>query len=302
MADSGGEQASNKRRVTKSSLFIGVGLAVAVLLLVAVVFYLLKTAKVVEPVALKVGDNEVSSSQYKEYVRLGKAGGASEAEVKANVVQYEKNVQLSKKYNISIPDDYVQQVNSQDTLDQILQLTRGESSTVTSRNAYTDIVKYNDAFEARLAQQNLEGYGVLVYEISAQRTTREGDISEAMKQAKSVATRYRNKITSKQATAAEVLNEVKSYNAQNGQTAKSGLQFLTKNTSGFDDSATGSVASQSYLLQQLAGKTEGLTEVKESKTGSVYFIDVLYVQKKRDTVVAEVEQGRNKMKVVEYDV
>lgn len=302
MADGGSERTSEARRIRKSSLAIGIGLAVAVLALVAVVFYLIKTTNIVEPVALKVGDREVTKAQYDEYVRLAKARGVLEKDARREVIRYEKNIQIAKQYGIDIPSDYVQQVSSQTQVDQLLQLSRGQAAGPEIKNAYTTLQDYNVAFDSRLAQQTMDGYGVFVYEISAQRTSRDGDISEAMKQAHTVAARYRDKIVNKQTTASDVLKEVMEYNAQNGQSAKSGLYFLTKDLAGVDDASSGSVASQAFLLQQVTGKPKGLTDIAESKTGSVYFMDVLYVQKKREQVVNDATSASDKMRVVEYDV
>lgn len=300
MSDSLREE-KQKTTGKRTSILIGVGLAVAVLLLVVTVFWLLKTTKVAEPAALVVGERQVSKAQLEEYISLGKKSGADEKTVRQEVVEYEKNQQMAEKYNISIPDSYVSQIGNQASVD-IMALSRSSAAPTKTDNAYTRVVNYNEAFDARLAQQGRSGYGVFVYEITAQKETSGEDDATALTRAKSVATNFRNKIVNDKQSPADVLTQVKKYNSDYGQAAKTGTYFIEDSKDVVDDSSSGSLLSNAFILQQLKGKGVGVTDVLETKVQSAFFVDVLYEQKQRASIEYEVQRAKETMKVVIYDI
>lgn len=300
MSDSLREE-KQKTTGKRTSILIGVGLAVAVLLLVVTVFWLLKTTKVAEPAALVVGERQVSKAQLEEYISLGKKSGADEKTVRQEVVEYEKNQQMAEKYNISIPDSYVSQIGNQASVD-IMALSRSSAAPTKTDNAYTRVVNYNEAFDARLAQQGRNGYGVFVYEITAQKETSGEDDATALTRAKSVATNFRNKIVNDKQSPADVLTQVKKYNSDYGQAAKTGTYFIEDSKDLVDDSSSGSLLSNAFILQQLKGKGVGVTDVLETKVQSAFFVDVLYEQKQRASIEYEVQRAKETMKVVIYDI
>lgn len=279
------EQAPSK----KGTLIIGLSLAAAVIVLVATVFFLLKASNVVEPVALKVGDREVTKQQLENYTKSGKAINVSAADVRRTIIEHEKNVQIAKKHDIVVPEAFISRSNS------------GADAAEDNAEArdYLKLVRYNQAFEARLTQLPLAGYGVVVYEIPARALT--ADNKQNLSQAKEVAKQFRSQITDLDQSSAVVLDRVMQYNADEGQTANSGVRFVPSEVI-FDDSATGSLMSDAYLLKQVKDKKTGVTEVQESGTNSVFFLDILFEQKKRTDILSQVQQDKESMKVVEYDV
>lgn len=281
--DKKGQAPSNR-----GALIIGLSLAAAVIVLVVAVFFLLKTTNVVQPVAFKVGDREVTESQLATYVEAGKKSGASEATVRQIVIEHEKNVQLAEKYHIAMPDAFIAQNNGS--------VVREQNS---DGNVYIELVRYNQTFTARLAQQALAGYGVIVYEIPVQAVA--GSEEQNLTQAKAIANQFRSQITEQKQEPAKVLDRVSQYTADQGLAAKSGIRFIPSEII-YDDSATGSVASDAYVLAQIKGKGTGVTEVKESGSRSVFFVDVLFEQKKRTEIASDVQRDKESMKVVEYDV
>lgn len=296
MSDTSGAPAPDKHKPKLTSLFIGVGLAVAVLALVASVFFLLRTTRVVEPAALVVGDAEVSQKLYDEYVALGKKQQLSKKEVQDIVVEYEKNKQMATKYKVTVPDEYVKEVGK--GVD--IAVLQGKSTSA-DESILETAKQYNRAFLARTTQANQTGYGAFVYDIPANKTPDDAENKQAIDDAREVASKFREKIESKTTGAAEMLSEVRNYNAQNGQAAKTGVYFITEDEVPYDTAESKSVQSNAYILSLIKGKTSGLTDVVVSSEDSAFFVDVLYHQKKVENLPYEVQQAKEKIKVVVYD-
>ena len=296
MSETSSAPTPEKNKPKLNTLFVGVGLAIAVLVLVASVFFLLRTTKVVEPAALIVGDVEVSQSVFDEYVSLGKKEGLTKSQVRDIVVEYEKNKQMAKKFDISVPEEYAKQVGAG------MQYGLGSETSQTQKDdVFEQAKRYNKTFLARLTQTSQEGYGVFIYDIPAILNGPDADIELAIDEAKKTATEYRNKIESKKSGAAAVLEEVSSYNASYGQAAKTGAYYITTEKMPYDDPASKSVRSNAYILSQIKDKPMGLTEVIVSGDNSAYFVDVLFKQKKMKDVQYNVQEAKDSIKVVIYD-
>lgn len=295
MSETSSAPAPKKNKPKLNTLFIGVGLAAAVLLLVASVFFLLRTTKVVEPAALIVGDVEVSQSAFDEYVKLGKEENLTKTQVRDIVVEYEKNKQMAEKFDISVPEEYSKKIGAG------MQFGPVNENFDSKNDILEQAKRYNKTFLARLTQTNQEGYGVFIYDIPAILNGPDADIEAAIEEAKKTATKYRSEIESKKSGAAAVLDEVSSYNASYGQAAKTGAYYITTEKMPYDDPASKSVRSNAYILSQIDDKPLGLTEVMVSGDNSAFFVDVLFKQKKMKDVQYDVQEAKDSIKVVIYD-
>lgn len=296
MSETSSASAPKKNKPKLNSLFIGVALAAAVLLLVASVFFLLRTTRVVEPAALVIGESEVSQELYDEYVALGKKQGLAKKDVQDIVVEYEKNKLMAEKYDIAMPSEYVEEVGAVMTIDVLRQQTDASEDDILSAAQ-----RYNKAFLARISQSNQDGYGVFVYDVPAIKKSTETTEEQAIEAAKKVVGEFREKIVKDDTLAAEVLSEVSAFNADNGLAAQSGATFIVDEEFPYDTAESKSVSSNAYILSLVKDKPIGLTDVLVSGDKSAFFIDILYHQKKVENLAYDVQEAKDKTKVVVYD-
>ncbi len=322
---------------------------VIVLVIVATLigmFFVFKALNVVDPLALKVGEREVSQTAFNEYVRYGEAQGLDRNEVRDIVIEYEKNLAMADKYNIVMPDEYVTFMSrtargSSDTsstngdgvnpsdlakLEEAIAGSQNEesaaefsdlnldhsdtSSNEQSRrniraqgedNALNAAIGYSTVFNLRLAQSALDGYGVFVYEFAAAGMNTGNEATEQVKQTKTLAAEYRKKIIDKELGAAKALEEVIDYGAANARNDFSGAMFVVDEATPSDDGSIANVRSSTYLLQQVKKYPRGVSELIETDANSVFFMNVLFEQKKRDNLRAEIAQAKESTRVVVYD-
>lgn len=298
MTERGGEATTNIRRMKKGSLMIGVGLAVAVLLLVATVFYLLKTTNVVEPAALKVGDREVSKEQFERYVELGKKTSTSEAVVKAVVVEYEKNKLMAAKHGIKFPDSYVA-LGREDMVANAAQQSGSINALRTANDDFTKLRFYNTAFRNYLVQSAHGGWSIVLYDIPI---TALYDDAAATKRAHDSAVSLHDRLATKQVSAVDAVAEAQALNV--GQPAQTGLYFIRESDGAVLGQYSGGVYTRlldpNFIRDQVRGKQPGLTEVKEYEKLSSFFVDLLYTQKKQDNLAATITKEKAGIKVVDY--
>ena len=298
MNDSLREDKQLKGSHKKGSLIIGVGLAVAVLLLVAVVFFLLKTAKVVEPAALVVGEREVSKEQFDEYVQLGKKTSTSATTVKSIVVEYEKNKLVAEKHKIDLPEAYTA-LSRDDMIAEAGQQPGDVNSLRTANDALTKLRLYNTAFENYLDQSVEGGWSLVLYDVPViQSLDPEASIKDAQDSAKSL----REKIANKQLTVPAGVEAAQQLNI--GQPAQSGMYFIRESDGAVIGRYGGGVYARlldpDFIRNQVRGKQPGLSEVQNYNNQSLYFVDLLYTQKKQADLSARINNEKTDMKVVDY--
>lgn len=291
---------TKKSGMKKSSLLIGLSLAVAVLLLVAAVFFILKSTNVVEPVALKVGEREVTLKQFDEYVRLGKATATSEADVKKVVTEYEKKQLLAEKYDIRIPDEYVA-LSRQDMLADAAFGTNG-GSIDTLRTADDDLTKlrlYNTAFDTYVVQISEGGTAIILYDIPVVASLEPEVAAEsALANAKEI----REQINNGDVSSVAAVKKAEQLNI--GQPAQSGMYFIRDADGAVLSRYGGGVYTRllepALIQENIKDVKPGLTEVKQHQELSAYFINVLERVEARKDLQAKVETDMAKVKVVDY--
>lgn len=300
MNDSVGDAPSEKRngRVKKGSVLVGVALAVAVLVLIAVVFILLKTAKVVEPAALVVGDREVSKEQFERYVELGKKTSTSAAIVKSVVTEYEKNQLVAKKHNIKLPEAYIA-LGREDMVANAAQQSGGVNALRTANDDFTKLRLYNTAFHNYLSQSSEGGWSIVLYDIPVIASL---DEANSLKRAHDSAVSLHDRLAAKQVSAVNAVAEAQALNI--GQPAQTGLYFIRESDGAVLGQYGGGVYTRlldpNFIRDQVRGKQPGLTEVKDYEKLSSFFVDLLYTQKQQDGLVASVTKEKAGIKVVDY--
>lgn len=298
MSDSLREDKQLKGSHKKGSLIIGVGLAVAVLLLVAVVFFLLKTAKVVEPAALVVGEREVSKERFDEYVELGKKTSTSAATVKAIVIEYEKNRVAAQKHKIDLPEAYIA-LSREDMIAEAAQQPGDVNALRMASDDLTKLRLYNIAFENYLNQSAEGGWSLVLYDVPViQSLDPDASVQRAQNSAKSL----RDKIANKQLTVPAGVEAARQLNI--GQPAQSGMYFIRESDGAVIGRYGGGVYARlldpDFIRNQVKEKQPGLSEVQNYNNQSLYFIDLLYTQKKQADLSATINNEKTGMKVVDY--
>lgn len=299
MSDSLGDKTQKQTSAKKGSLMIGISLAVAVLALVAVVFFLLKTTKVVEPVALKVGDREVTRVQYDNYIELAKKTSTTPATVKQTVIQYEKNKAMADKYKLNIPDTYIE-LSRQDML--VAAGEAGGSSIEALRTANDDFTKlrlYNAAFDNFVRLSTEDGWGIILYDIPVIPSNDEAvSVARAQEQAKAI----RAELVAKKITSVQAVEKAQLANI--GQPAQTGMYFVRKSDGTVLSQYGGGVYTRlldpTVMLPYLKDKPVGLGDVQNYEKKSVFFVDIMFSQKKRDNLPETIKNEQASMKVVDY--
>ncbi|KKW01783.1 MAG: hypothetical protein UY35_C0024G0002 [Candidatus Saccharibacteria bacterium GW2011_GWC2_48_9] len=291
---------TKKSGMKKSSLFIGLSLAVAVLLLVAAVFFILKSTNVVEPVALKVGEREVTLEQFNEYVRLGKATTTSEADVKKVVTEYEKKQFLAEKYDITIPEEYIA-LSRQDMLaDAAFGTSGGSIDTLrTADDKLTKLRLYNTAFDTYVVQVSDGGTAIILYDIPIVASLEPKAAAEsAIANAKDI----REQIKEGNVSSVAAVKKAEQLNI--GQPAQSGMYFIRSSDGAVLSRYGGGVYTRllepTLIQENIKNAKPGLTEVKQYQQLSAYFINVLERVEARKDLQANVETDMEKIKVVDY--
>ena len=291
-------QDTRSKKPKKGSVLIGVALAVAVLVLVTVVFVLLKTAKVVEPAALVVGDREVSKEQFDRYVELGKKTGVSEKAVKSIVIDYEKNKLMATKYSIVLPEAYV--ALSRDDMVAAAAQQAGNIDTLrTANDDFTQLRLYNTAFVNYLTQAAQGGWSIVLYDIPVIPSM---DEAASIKRAHDAAVSLHDRLAAKEVAVPMAVTQAQQLNV--GQPAQTGMYFIRESDGAVMGQYAGGIYTRlldpDFIREQLRGKKPGLTEVKEYQKLSSFFIDLLYTQKKQDNFAATVAKEKTSVKVVDY--
>lgn len=299
MSTSSPEGKKVQTHTKKGSLIIGISLAVAVLVLVSVVFFLLKTTKIVDTAALKVGDREVSRAQYDEYVRLAKKTATSEKDAKEVIIEYEKNKNLASKHNLDIPATLVA-LSRTDMVTATASSGKGNLTALrTADDGFTQLRLYNTAFTNYVQQAAVGGWGIVLYDVPIVPFVNEAD---STKRARDAAQSLRQEIVDKKITSAEAVTKAQQLNES--QPAQSGFYRIR--------AADGAVLGQygggmyarllapDFLLSYLKSKQPGLTEVQDFEKRSAFFVDVLYVQDKNEKLPDTVDKEKTQMKVVDY--
>lgn len=287
-----------KELVKKKPFLISVGVVVLVTLVLGV-FFVLKSLSVVDTPALRIGEVEVSQSDFDKYVELGKSRGMSKAEVRNIVVEYEKNLQMAEKFDVKIPKDYVKYAKNEYQATDVGIQARGEGDS--RDNLLTNAQDYNHIFDSRVSQASQSGYGVFVYEFGVVGSANESTLDDRLEEARKVANRYKSRITEDKENPADVLDDVVRYNAQEGQTVHSGFYFVPDiEYPGFSESEK-YVTSPPYLLSILKKSSEDALKVRQSDDRSYFFMYISFQQDSRDDVSEKINSAKEGIRVVIYD-
>ncbi len=298
MSDSLGEDKNGKKGLKKGSLVIGVSLAIAVLVLVAVVFFLLKATNIAAPAALVVGDREVSKAQFDEYVELGKKTNTPAATVKQQVVEYEKNKLSAEKHKLAIPAAYVE-LSRQDLLVSASETGGSIEALRTADDAFTKLRLYNVSFNSFVQLSANDGWGVVLYDIPV---IPSNDEAASVSRAQAAAQKLHTQLTDKSIDTVAAIEKAQQENI--GQPAQTGLYFIRKDDGAVISQYGGGVYTRlldpTVMLPYLKDKKPGLTAVQDFNKQSAFFVDVMYEQKKRDNLVDIISKEKSEIRVVDY--
>ncbi len=290
------------KKATKSNapLLVGVGLAIAVLVLVATVFLLLKTTHVVEPVALKVGDREVTKALYDKYVDIGKKTSTSEASVKSILVEYEKNKAMAAKYKLDIPDTYVALSRDDMLADAAAQEAGGSLASLrTSEDEVTQLRLYNTAFRNFVREASQGGWAIVLYDIPMVSLL---DVDQEKARATAAAEKVREQLVNKEVTPAEAVDLALEY--RNSEPVQTGMYFIREADGAVLGQYSGGVYTRlldpTFLPKYLKDKDVGVTKVTVYDDKSAFFADILLKQKKQADLPVKIDTEKAKMKVVDY--
>lgn len=286
-------------KASKTPLLMGIGLAAAVLALVAAVFFVLKQTDVVEPVALRVGDSEVTKRQFEEYVALGKKTVSSKADVKKVIVEYEKNKAMAEKYDLDIPEAYVALSRTDMVSDAAFGESGGSIDTLrTADDEFTQMRLYNSAFATFVEQAAQGGWGIVLYDIPLSNVPDAELIATTKKQANDIRTQLVDE-------AIDTETAVEKARALNfGQPAQTGMYFIRESDGAVISRYGGGFYTRllepSFITAYLKDKKVGVTEVTQYEKLSMFFADVMYVQEKREGLTQKIETDKTKIEVVDY--
>lgn len=287
------------RKIGNNSLYIGIGLVAAVVVLTVGTFLLLRSTKVVDPVALKVGEVEIKQSQLDEYINLGKSSGVTESTVRKTVIEYAKNTQMAKKHEVDMPQEFVSWY-SKNSIASALPI-QGHAGQGTNNN-YSKLVSYNLAFGQRVAEANYNGRGIFLYDIVPQLVS--GDDAEKNKskeKAKQDAQRLRDAVSRGELPLEQLLEDLTRDNESGGVGNESTFKFIHEYTGPKEDIWVGSLASAAYVYETIKGGGVGISKVEQSNKGGAWFAYTLYVQSKQPELAGKIAEDKLRMKVVEYD-
>lgn len=299
MSTSSPEGKKEQEHTKRGTLAIGISLALAVLVLVSVVFFLLKTTNVVDTAALKVGDREVSRTQYDEYIQLAKKTFTSAKDAKEVIVEYEKNKNLAASHKLNIPESLVA-LSRTDMITSAASTGKANLTSLrTADDAFTQLRLYNTAFTNYVQQSTVGGWGVVLYDIPVIPSTNEAD---AVKRARSSAEALRKELADKKITVAEAVARAQQLNI--GQPAQSGFYRIREEDGAVLGQYGGGMYARllapDFILSYLKSKQPGLTDVQDFEKRSVFFTDILYAQKKDAKLPGMIEKEKTEMKVVDY--
>ena len=310
MSGSGDKQTSSPRMgFGGSSLAIGIGLAVAVLALVAVIFYLLKATNVVETAALVVGDREVSRADYDKYVKAGKELGVSEANAKKIIIEHEKNRNIADKYEIELPDTYVELNRDNMIVEASAQKLGGTVEQLTEADdSLTELRIYNAAINKYLGDSVSDGWAIVMYDAPYFNTVPDSvgdpalqDTTEAKAAAETFLKDLRTRLKDETVSTKDAIAELKDFTA--GRAEQTGMRFVQKSSDNedvFNSQMRAGVFDQEFLPGFLEKQKTGLSEVSDYDGRNALFVDVLFSQKGDAELLGKTSEDKEQMKVVDY--
>lgn len=298
MSDNLREDKNDKKGLKKGSLIIGVSLAVAVLVLVAVVFFLLKATNIATPAALVIGGREVSKEQFDEYVELGKKTNTPVAIVKQQVIDYEKNKISAEKHDLKISQAYVE-LSRQDLLVSASEIGGSIETLRTADDDFTKLRLYNVAFRSFVQISGDDGWGIVLYDIPV---IPSNDEAESVNRAQAVAKKLHAQLEDKSIGTVKGIEKAQQENI--GQPAQTGLYFIRKSDGAVLSQYGGGIYTRlldpAFMLPYLKDKKPGLTAVQDFNKQSAFFVDVMYEQKKRDNLAEIISKEKSEIRVVDY--
>lgn len=293
------ERGKMRDKIKKKPLLLGVGITVGVIVVALVAFFVLRAMNVVATPALRVGDTEVSQTDFDEYVRLGAKDDLTKSEVRELVVEYEKNRLMAERFDVEIPAEYVKYAKNEHNAADVGIQVREKGDPRDS--LLTKAQDYNRIFDSRVAQMNQSGYGIFVYEFGIPGGLSESTLDARSEQAKSDASKYKSRIADNKESPANVLEDTIRYNAQEGQTVHSGFYFVPDMEYPGMTESDKYVQSPPYLLSILKDASADPIEVRQTDGNSYFFMYELFEQKGRDDVAEEIASTKEGIRVVIYD-
>lgn len=286
-------------RKNKKPFFIAGGVLAVVLVLV-IGFFVLKSLQVVATPALRVGEVEVSQADFDEYIRLGKQEGMSKDKVRELVVEYEKNRQMAEQFSVDIPEIYVEYAKNEYNSTDVGIGTREAGDKRDDK--LTKARDYNSIFANRVAQATQAGYGVFVYELAIPGGLSESTFDARADGTRAVAEKYRGRILDDRESPAAVLEEVLRYSAQNGSTVHSGFYFIPDIEYAGVSESDKYVKSPPYLLSILKSESANPMGIRMTDNDSYFFMYKAFEQKAHEGEIAEdIANAKEGMRVVVYD-
>lgn len=306
----------------KGKVLLAAVISAVVILVALLLIFILKQARVLDPIAFKVGEREVTVDEFNRYAELGKKYKVDKADVRQYMITYNKNKIIAEKYKIDIPDIFLENgkklsvVKFAKTPSVLLNYSK-------DNNDYTKMMSYNYAFEQRVQSYVTGGYGFVMFDFPYdsidytkdpmyEMYVNNPDVGEIVKQnlgaynaesVKKMADELRAKLVSSELNDQEALEVIKkdsylsarsqsavTFMSIDGEVIDAGKSFLSNGALGEDQ-----------IASKLDKLKPGMSEVFSIEGVSYYFIDLKYKIDKDPGFLQTVRKDKNSIKVVEYD-
>jgi hypothetical protein len=306
----------------KGKVLLTVSVSVAVILVALLLVFILRQVNVINPVAFKVGDVEVTVDEYNRYTELAKKYKVDKASVRDSIIAYHKDKAIAEKYKIDIPEAFLDDAKNISVVEfsKTPSVLLGYSN---DDNEYTRMMTYIYAFNQRLQHYHTGGYGFVLFDFPYDSVdyskdpmyamyVDNPDIGEIVKNnlgansaenIKKKADTLRAKLASSELSDQEALDSIKE-DKYLGSRSQYGVTFLALD--GQEVQGAGSMVSvgpldPAELMPKLEKLKPGVSPVYKTKTNSYYFVDYKFKIDKDVNFPAQVKKDKDSIRVVEYD-
>lgn len=307
----------------KGKLLLFATISAVVILVALLLILIFKQARIINPLAFKVGETGVTVAELDRYAELGSKYKVSRENVRSNLIQYHKYKILAERYDIDISEIYLDEAHNASAVE------FGSTPSVLlayadDNNDYTKIMSYIYAFNQRMSYYHTGGYAIVMFDFPYDTTNylddplyaqyldnpKVGDIIKSnlgaysAETVKKMAEDLRAKVVSAEISDQDALKVIKD-DYFLGSRSKFGLTFIALGgdeiKNGGSMTSTGPLYS-GELLPKLKKMKPGVSEIYETKvTHSFYFIDYKFKIDKDADFPTEVKNAKAKIRVVEYD-
>ena len=306
----------------KGKVLLIASVSAVVILVALLLIFILRQANVLNPIAFKVGDTEVTKEEFDRYAELAKKYKVEKTAVKQYMITYHKYRIIADRYKIDIPDIFIENGKKLSTV-KFAKTPSVLLSYSSDNNEYTKMMSYTYAFEQRVQNYQSGGYGFVMYDFPYDPIdyskdplyamyVNNPDVSDMVKQnlgaynAESVRKKtdeLRAKLISSELNDQEALDVIKkdSYLSARSQSAATFMSIDGEVAATDKSFLTNGALAKEQIGSKLQSLKPGVSEVFNIPDVSFYFVDLKYKIDKDPEFLQKVKKDKDSIRVVEYD-